>query len=91
MNKSQLVAAVAESSGLSNAEADSAISAFAEVISKAMADREKVTLPGFAVFEARHREARQGRNPSTGEAMEIAAAWVVKVTPGSALKAAANA
>jgi len=90
VNRSQLVAAVSSSSGVSASDTDAVLSALAKVIAGAMKDRDKVTLPGFVAFEAKHREARTGRNPATGEAIEIAASWAVKVTPGSALKAAAN-
>lgn len=90
MNKSELVSAVAKESDLSNTQVEAALAGLETVLNKAVKDRDKVTLPGLLTVEAKHRDARTGRNPSTGEAIEIAASWVVKITAGSRLKAAAN-
>lgn len=90
MNRSQLVAAVSADSGIAASETDAVLTSLATVVASALKSRDKVALPGFVAFEAKFREARDGRNPATGEAIKIAASWAVKITPGSALKAAAN-
>lgn len=90
MNKSELVAAVAQSAELSKKDADKAVAAVFESISKALADGEKVQLIGFGTFEVRRREARTGKNPRTGEVLEIAAANVPAFKAGKALKDAVN-
>ncbi len=89
MNRTELVAAVAEAADLSTSQADAALKALASVVGAAVASRDKVQIPGFVAFEAVHRAARTGRNPRTGEPLEVPAGWGVKVTAGSALKAAA--
>lgn len=73
MNKRELVDAVAQGADLSKSGAESAVDAVVEAISSALANGDKVTLPGFGTFEVRERAARSGRNPQTGEAMEIPA------------------
>ena len=89
MNRSELVSAIAAKSDVSVTEVDAVLRALTDVVGTALEQREKVVLPGFVTFEAKHREARTGRNPRTGEPLEVAAAWVPKVTAGSGLKAAA--
>lgn len=86
MNKTELVAALAEKTGVSKKDTDNTINAFAEVIIEALKRDGKVQLPGFGTFEVRERAARTGRNPHTGEAIEIAAAKVPAFKPGKALK-----
>lgn len=88
MNRRELVTAIATEAGLDQATADSALTAALAVIEKALAEGEKVTLPGFGTFETRNRAARTGRNPQTGEAMEIAASVSPAFKPASALKQA---
>ena len=73
MNKADLVSAVADKAGLSKADADRAVAAFVEAVSGALKGGEKVTIVGFGTFSVSRREARQGRNPRTGQAVQIAA------------------
>lgn len=86
MNKTELVAALAEKTGVRKKDTDNTINAFTEVIIEALKRDGKVQLPGFGTFEVRERAARTGRNPHTGEAIEIAAAKVPAFKPGKALK-----
>jgi DNA-binding protein HU-beta len=88
LNRTELVAAVASESGQSQAAVSGVVDAFFSVVSKSVADGTKVTIPGWIAFEKSHRAARTGRNPQTGEALEIAASDSVKVSAGSKLKAA---
>jgi DNA-binding protein HU-beta len=90
MNKRDLVDAVANSSDLDRRSAESAIDAAVEAISGALASGDKVTLPGFGTFEVRQRNARTGRNPQTGETIEIAASKAPAFKPATALKTAVN-
>ncbi|MET0740694.1 MAG: HU family DNA-binding protein [Candidatus Nanopelagicales bacterium] len=89
MNRADLVSAVAERAGLTNADADAALKAFADVVGEATRRREKVSIIGFLTFDTTHRSARTGRNPQTGEEIQIAATWAPKVSAGAALKQAA--
>ncbi|NAZ75909.1 integration host factor [Kineococcus sp. T13] len=89
MNRSELVTAVAERSGLTQTDADAVLSAFGDVLVEAVAKGEPVKLPGLMTVERVERAARTGRNPRTGEALEIAASFGAKLTAGSKLKAAA--
>jgi DNA-binding protein HU-beta len=73
MNRSDLVATIAESADLTTAQATAALDATLEAIMAGVAAGSTVSLPGFGTFEARERAARTGRNPQTGEAIEIAA------------------
>ena len=86
MNRTQLIDDVALRTGLSTADAGQAVTAVLEAISAAVAGGEKVTLPGFGVFEPRHRPARAGRNPRTGEPLEVPAATIPAFKPGADLK-----
>jgi DNA-binding protein HU-beta len=88
LNKSELVAAIADETGESQAAVNRVVDAFFEVISKTIVKGEKVTIPGWLSVEKGHRAARQGRNPQTGETIQIKAANTVKVSAGSKLKAA---
>jgi len=90
MNRSELVAAVAAESGLSQADVNRAVDALFSVVSGAVASGTKVSIPGWIAFERTHRSARQGRTPQTGETLQIAASYGVKVSAGSKLKAAAK-
>jgi len=90
MNRSELVAAVAAESGLSQADVNRTVDALFSVVSSAVASGTKVSIPGWIAFERTHRSARQGRNPQTGETIQIAASYGVKVSAGSKLKAAAK-
>ncbi|MCD7842111.1 MAG: HU family DNA-binding protein [Lachnospiraceae bacterium] len=91
MNKKELVSAVAEASGGSRKDTEAVISAFTEVVGDAMKNGEKVQLVGFGTFEATQRAARIGRNPATGETMQIEASNVPKFKAGNALKEKVNA
>ena len=91
MNKTELVAAVAEQTGITKKQAEEAVKAFTEAVTAALVKGEKVQLVGFGTFEVSERPARQGRNPRTGESMDIAAAKAPKFKAGKALKDAVNA
>lgn len=73
MNKTELVAAAAEQTGMTKKDTEKALNAAFDVIASALGKGEKVQVSGFGIFEVKEREARMGRNPRTGEAMEIAA------------------
>ena len=91
MNKTELVAAVAEAAELSKKDAEKALKAFVDVVAEELRKGEKVQLVGFGTFEVSERAAREGRNPQTGEAMNIAACKAPKFKAGKALKDAVNA
>jgi len=86
MNKSELVDAVTEKSGLSKKDVAGAIDAFQEVIGDTLVKRDKVALVGFGTFQTSDRKARVGINPKTGEKIQIAACTVPKFVVGKALK-----
>jgi len=86
MNKTELVAAIAEKAGLSKKDAEKALSAAIETVSEAMASGEKVQLVGFGSFETKTRAAHVGRNPRTNEAVEFPAKTVPVFKAGKALK-----
>lgn len=91
MNRAQLVSAIASDSGVSSSDVDAVLKSFQSVVQDAVAKgEEKVSITGFLSFEQVDRAAREGRNPSTGETIQIAASKAVKVTAGSQLKAAAS-
>ncbi len=90
MNKTELVDAVAESADLSKASAARAVEATLAAISGTLAQGDQVALIGFGTFLVRDRAARTGRNPRTGESIEIAAAKIPAFKPGKALKDAVN-
>ena len=91
MNRTELVAAMAEKTQLSKKDADLALKAFIDVVSEEMQKGEKVQLVGFGTFEVSERAAREGRNPQTGETMTIAASKSPKYKAGKALKDLVNA
>ena len=86
MNKTELVAAMAEQTTLSKKDAEAALTAFIDVVSEELKKGEKVQLVGFGTFEVSERAAREGRNPQTGETMEIKASKTPKFKAGKALK-----
>ncbi len=90
MKKVELVEAVAEEAGLTKADATRAIDATFAAITKALANGDKVPLVGFGTFAVSRREAREGRNPRTGETVRIAARNAVTFKAGSALKDSVN-
>jgi len=88
LNKMDLVASVAEKTDLTKKEAEKVVSAVLASIEEALAQGDKVQLVGFGTFEIKERAARVGRNPRTGEEIEIAATRVPVFKPGKALKEA---
>ena len=90
MNKTELVAAMAEKTELSKKDAEKALKAFTDVVAEELKKGEKVQLVGFGTFEVAEREAREGRNPRTGETMTIAASKTPKFKAGKALKDSLN-
>ncbi|MBL1210088.1 HU family DNA-binding protein [Geminocystis sp. GBBB08] len=86
MNKGELVDAVAARADVTKKQADTVISAVVESIMEAVSSGEKVTLVGFGSFESRERKAREGRNPKTGEKMEIPATKVPAFSAGKLFK-----
>ena len=91
MNKTELIAAVAEKAELSKKDAEKAVKAFTEVVADEMVKGEKVQIVGFGTFEVSERAAREGRNPKSGEPMTIAASKSPKFKAGKALKDMVNA
>ena len=91
MNRTELVAAMAEVSGVSKKDTEAVLKAFTEVVSTELKKGEKIQLVGFGTFEVSERAAREGRNPATGEAMQISAARAPKFKAGKALKDMINA
>jgi DNA-binding protein HU-beta len=90
VNRTELISALAERSGVTQSDADSVITALGDVLVDAVGRGEDVRLPGLMTVERVERAARTGRNPRTGETLEIAASFGAKLTPGSKLKAAAS-
>lgn len=88
MNKVEVIAAVAEKSGLKKKDAEIAVNSFLETIEEALKGGDKVQLIGFGTFETRTRAARTGRNPKTGEEMLIPESVVPAFKPGNKLKEA---
>lgn len=86
MNKTELIAAVAEKTSMTKKDAEAAICAMVEAVGEALANGDKVQLIGFGTFETKRREARVGHNPATGESIEIAAGVTPTFKPGKALK-----
>ena len=90
MNKTELVAAIAEKAELSKKDAEKALAAFTAVVTDELKKGEKVQLVGFGTFEVVERKEREGRNPQSGETMKIAASKAPKFKAGKALKDAMN-
>jgi DNA-binding protein HU-beta len=90
MNKAELIDAVAGSANLSKADAGRAVDAVVEAVSKALKKGQQVAVVGFGTFSVKHRAARSGRNPRTGETIKIAASNVPGFKAGKALKDAVN-
>ena len=91
MNKGDLIDAIAASTGLSKADAGRAVDATTSAIAGELAGGGSVALVGFGTFSVSHRAARMGRNPATGEAIQIRASNVPKFKAGKALKDAVKA
>lgn len=90
MNKTELVAAIAEQAELSKKDAEKALKAFTDVVAEELKKGEKIQLVGFGTFEVSERAAREGRNPQTGEKMTIEASKSPKFKAGKALKDVIN-
>lgn len=90
MNRKELVAAVADAASLEQKTVDAVLRGLQSTLEDAAGKGEKVSVPGFFAFSIGQRAAREGRNPATGATIQIPAAKTVKISPGSALKEAAN-
>ena len=90
MNKTELIAAIAEKTELSKKDAEKALKAFTDVVAEELKKGEKIQLVGFGTFEVSERAARTGRNPQTGAEMKIAASKAPKFKAGKALKDSVN-
>ena len=91
MNKTELVAAIADQAELSKKDSEKALKAFIDVVTDELVKGEKIQLVGFGTFEVSERPAREGRNPQTGATMEIKASKAPKFKAGKALKDIINA
>ena len=91
MNKTELIAAVAEKAELSKKDAEKAVKAFTDVVSEELVNGGKIQIVGFGTFEVSERAAREGRNPKSGEVMNIPASKTPKFKAGKALKDMVNA
>ena len=90
MNKTDMIAAISDKTGLTKKDAEKALKAFTDTVAEELAKGGKVQIVGFGTFEVSERAAREGRNPHTGEAMQIAASKAPKFKAGKALKDAIN-
>ena len=90
MTKSEFVDAIAAKASISKKDAEAAVTAYAQVVAETLAEGDKISLVGFGTFEVRERAARMGKNPRTGEAVEIPAAKVPAFKAGKALKDVVN-
>lgn len=90
VNKSELIDSIAAASDLSKAAAGRALDAMTDTITNALKEGDQVVLVGFGAFSVKERAARTGRNPQTGEPIQIAAAKVPSFKPGKALKDSVN-
>ena len=88
MKKDEFVQAVADATSLSKADAERALTAVVDTITTQVASGEKIQIPGLGTFEPRERNAREGRNPQTGESIQIAATTVPGFKPATAFKTA---
>ena len=91
MNKTELIAAVAEKAEISKKDSEKALKAFIDVVTDELKNGEKIQLVGFGTFEVSERAAREGRNPQTGKTMKIEACKAPKFKAGKTLKDAINA
>ena len=90
MNKAELVNAIANETGLSKKDTEATINSFVNVVSNALVNKDKVQLIGFGTFETRERAARTGKNPQTGEALNIPASTTAALKIGKSLKEKLN-
>jgi DNA-binding protein HU-beta len=90
MNKTELIEHVAEKANLTKTQMQAALTALLETITQVVADGDKVTLVGFGTFESKERSAREGRNPKTGDTVQIPAATVPTFSAGKTFREAVN-
>lgn len=90
MNKADFVAALAEQTNMTKAQADEFYKTFISLLSQSIQDEQTVSIPGFGTFKIAERAAREGRNPATGETIQIEASKIIKFAAASALKQAIN-
>ena len=90
MNKTELIAAIAEKAEISKKDSEKALKAFVDVVTEQLKNDDKVQLVGFGTFAVSKRAAREGRNPQTGKTMKIEACKAPKFKAGKALKDAIN-
>ena len=90
MNKTELIAAIAEKAEISKKDSEKALKAFVDVVTEQLKNDDNVQLVGFGTFEVSKRAAREGRNPQTGKTMKIEACKAPKFKAGKALKDAIN-
>lgn len=90
MNKNELISKVAETSGLTKADAARAVDGVLDSISTSLSSKQEVRLAGFGTFTVTHRKATTGRNPRTGAPIKIAASNMPKFRPGKGLRDAVN-
>ena len=90
MNKAELIDKIAKDADITKAQANEALDAFTGAVTAALKKGDRVTLVGFGTFSVKERAARTGRNPQTGQPIEIAAATLPNFKPGKALKDAVN-
>ena len=90
MNKSDLIDEMAENGGMSKADAGRALDAFVDAVTRQLKYGNSISLVGFGTFSVKHRAARMGRNPRTGEAIKIASSNVPSFKAGKGLKDAVN-
>jgi DNA-binding protein HU-beta len=90
MNKAEMIAAIAQEAEFSKKDAEKALTAFMEIVTKELQKGEKVSLVGFGTFEVSKRAAREGRNPATNKTIKIPASKAPKFKAGKALKEAVN-
>lgn len=90
MNKTELIAAAAESTGLTKKDTEKVLNAAFDAIAAALVHGDKVQVSGFGIFEVKERKARVGHNPRTGDSMDIAASRVPSFKAGKALKDSVN-
>ena len=86
MNKAELIAAIAAQTGLSKKDSESAVNAFVDIVTKALAQGEKVQIVGFGAFDVKERAERIGRNPQTKQEIKIPASRAPQFKAGKALK-----
>lgn len=87
MNKAELIAKLAEDAGITKTQANAALDSFIEAVTKSLKSGDKVTLVGFGTFSVSKRQARNGRNPQTGEVIKIKAKKVARFKAGKDLQA----